>query len=152
MRIVLGSLICFCMSACVLSPGCTPPSQKAAERAMSIYSAQERALVSGETKQDLALANLAKQYAVDLGVAEARTAASNASPEGAQAALEKAVNRFEKINWLLIELEKNQSLLRITKFYIWQQRGALDVFLEDWQKAKEQVESEEVPQPTSTPS
>ena len=117
--------------------GCSAPTQKVAMQAEAIKNQQMTSVVND-------LANIGKQQAVDCGVADARTAAAKNDPEEAQAALEKAVNNFEKITWL----EKEAIKARfgpggIVDQYIWGTQGIFDILYNDWKKAEQKVNAKE---------
>jgi len=127
--------------AALILAGCSAPTQKVAMQAEEIKNQQMTTVVND-------LANIGKQQAVDRGVSDARTAAAKNDPEEAQAALEKAVNTFEKITWL----EKQAIKARfgpggIVDQYIWGTQGIFDILYNDWKKAEQKVDEAAATQP-----
>lgn len=129
--VVLSLLPCFM--------GCTAPSQRVAADALQRGVDQEHSIVSD-------LSTIAKQSAVDNGVAEARTAAANGNADAAQAAVEKAVSQFDKIGWLQIQHERARSMIRVAQTYIWSQKGIFDIMVKEFEEAKNRAEQPEVPE------
>ncbi len=141
MRNTLIGKMFFVMFVALMLTGCSAPTQKVAMQAEAIKN-QQMTTVVGD------LANIGKQQAVDLSAAAVRTAAAKNDPDEAQAALEKAVNTFEKISWL----EKQAIRARfgpggVVDQYIWGTQGIFDILYRDWQKAKDKVQAEQAGKP-----
>lgn len=121
------------------SAGCSAPTQKVAMQAEEIRNRQVATVVDD-------LAGIAKQQAVDLGVAQAQMAAETGDSAAAQAAVENAVDTFEKIGWL----EKEAIKARfgpggVVGQYIWGTQGIFDLLYRDWQKADAKAAGAQTP-------
>jgi len=114
--------------------GCTAPTQPIAAESLRIGIQQEHTVVTD-------LANIAKQSAVDQGVAKARAAAEQSNPDSAQSAVEEAVTQFDKVGWLLIQHERARSMLRFGQMYVWSQKGVFDIIVDDFKEAKQRSDS-----------
>jgi hypothetical protein len=114
----------------VVLAGCSAPTQKVAMQAEAIRNQQFKTVVDD-------MANIAKQQAVDLGVAQAQAAAAKSDPAAAQAAVESTVNTFERVGWLEREAVKARfGPGGIVDQYIWGTQGIFDILYRDWQKAE----------------
>lgn len=110
--------------------GCTSPSQRIAVTAIQRGADQEHAIV-------IDLATMAKQSAVDNGVAQVKQAVAAQDANAAQAAVEKAVTQFDKIAWLQIQHERARSMIRLAQNYIWAQEGIFDILAKEVQQSIE---------------
>lgn len=113
---------------------CTAPTQRIASVAIQRGVEQEHNIIN-----DLSV--IAKQSAVDKGVAEARAAAIAGDADAAQSAVEKAVTQFDKIGWLQIQHERARSLIRFGQVYIWSQKGIFDLMVDEFKEAKNRANS-----------
>lgn len=135
--------IWFIVPVLVLFVGCTMPSQRIAAEAIDRGAKQEHNIITDLTK-------IAKQSAVDNGVAKARAAAASNNPDAAQAAVQEAVTQFDKIAWLQIQHERARSLIRVGQSYIWSQKGIFDIMVEEFQEAKKRSDAAEIAESVST--
>ncbi len=110
--------------------GCSTPTQRIAESAIQIGMRQESSIVKD-------LANMAKQFAVDKAVSEARLAASDVDADKAQEIVQNLANNFTKIAWLESQHERARSVLGLAQQYIWSQQGFLDILWRELKQAKE---------------
>lgn len=116
--------------------GCTSPTQPIAERALDAGTKQEHTIISD-------LAAIAKQSAVDKGVADAIAAVKNQDVDAAKTAVENAVTQFDKIGWLQIQHERARALLRMGQTFVWSQEGIFDIMIGEFQESKKRSDNKD---------
>lgn len=132
------TLFTLALASLVAFAGCTAPTQRIAADAIQRGVNQEHSIV-----QDLS--TMAKQSAVDTGVASARVAAASGNADGAQAAVEKVANDFEKVGWLQIQHERARNMIRFGQMYVWSQQGIFDLMVKDLKTAKQNADANKAP-------
>ncbi len=125
----MKKVIWFVIPILVVLIGCTTPTQYIAANSLERGVDQTANIVSD-------LSTMAKQYAVDMGVAEARLAATAGDADAAQVAVQKAVSQFDKIGWLQIQFERSRSLIRVGQRFVWSQKGVFDILISEYEEAK----------------
>lgn len=129
-----NKLIFSCVILSLLAISCTSPTQRLAAYSMKRGIEQESSIV-------LDLSTLAKQQAVDHGVASVKLALAKQDEAAAKAAVENTANTFNKIGWLQIQHERALSLLRTGQMYIWSQEGIIDILIKEGGEAKKKSDA-----------
>lgn len=112
--------------------GCSAPTQRVAENAMTVGLSQQRSIVHD-------LVNMAKQNAVNDATSTAIEAVRNGDESAVRDSVEGLANQFQKIGWLEIQHERSIAILRLAQQYIWQQQGVLDIYSREFQSAKNAI-------------
>jgi hypothetical protein len=117
--------------------GCTSPTQRIAQHSMEIGFKQEDSIV-------LDLSNMAKQFALDKAVAQARNGCEGGDLDAVQVSVQNFADNFEKITWLQLQHERARRVLGISQEYIISQQGILDIMLREYREA-EKIAAEDNP-------
>ena len=104
--------------------GCTAPTQRIAERSMSVAMHYDSTIVDD-------LSNLAKQQALDASSKEIEAAFKDQSVDKAKLAATNLANTWESVGFLQLQNEKKRALFRIGQQFIFEQRGVLDIMIEE---------------------
>ena len=113
--------------------GCTAPTQPIADQAMSVGIAQAHSIV-------MDLIRLQMQRIGDSAIQSVRGAASSQDPDAAQAIVVSVMTDVQKVQYLQQQHERARALMRIGQQYIWEQKGIVNILIDEFQEAKEKVD------------
>lgn len=113
--------------------GCTLPSQRVAQEALSIG-------VEQNTKIITAYGQIVRQLIVDSQAAVVRKAVADGDQAAAVAAVEKTATLFDACGYLDVQGERARSTIRIAQSYIWEQQGVFNIVADEWKAAKQKVD------------
>lgn len=125
----------------LVAAGCTSPTQPAAERDLQVAARQFNTIT-----YDLALK--AKYNAMMNALQVVRTSEDAAAREKAVLAMS---DQYQEVEFLLVQAERAQGLLRSGREWVRAQRGIFTVLLEDFKEAKKRADAKAPPAPTTVP-
>lgn len=129
-----NTILILTFAGLVALAGCTDPTQPIASEAISRG-------VAGDDRVVEDLSTIAKQYAVDKGVASARAVAASGKGDEAQGAVESTANAFETVGWLQIQHERNRALIRVGQTYVYSQKGIANILVDEAKQAKKNADA-----------
>lgn len=127
-------LLMVCLSLTFIS--CTSPTQPPAERDLQV-AAKQFSTITFDLAMKAKYAEFMRAYDI---------VKNSQDPVARTAALQQMSNSYVEIEYLLVQAERAQSLLRAGREWVRSQRGVLNVLIEKWQEAKK------VAVPASQPS
>ena len=128
------SIICILVSSLILlSVSCTAPTQPSAERDLQVASHQFNTITF-----DLAMR--AKYSAM---VDALRVVKTSENAEEREAALIAMSDIYSEVEFLLVQAERAQSLLRNGRQWVRSQRGIFNVLVEDIKEAKVRADAKD---------
>lgn len=119
----------------VCSFGCTSPTQPSAERDLQVAAKQFDSIAF-----DLAIR--VKYNAMKNALAVIKTSSDPAEKEKALIAMS---DTYQEVEFLLIQAERAQGLLRSGREWVRAQRGIFDVLIEEGKEAKRRADAKEKP-------
>ncbi len=134
----LVMVCCFLLSPVLV--GCTAPTQVIAENALQKAKDEDHKIIN-----DLALR--AKQSAIEIMRYKVYDAVEKQSTEDADSAMLAFMNELDKIHFMQITHERALRLTGMAERYIWEQKGWLDILLEEWEQAEKIAEEKAQPEP-----
>ena len=135
-KIGLVMVCCFLLSPALV--GCTAPTQVIAENALQRAKDEDHKVIN-----DLALR--AKQSALEIVRYKIHDAVGEQNTEDADSAMLAFMNEMDKIHFMQVTHERALRLMGIAERYIWEQKGWLDILLEEWEQAEKIAEEKSKP-------